>query len=227
MKKLSFLAAAAALALSTAGTAYAAKAAPVAVHVGNGVKVQQFVSNTSSAVLYDQTASDSGNGIVSQNFESTFDAYDNQAADDFVVPAGKSWTIKEIDVPGAYFNGVGPAVSQNVTIYSDKKGLPGKVVATFADVAGADNGTGSFKIKLPKKVKLTAGTYWVSVQANMDFAVGGEWAWENQTTTEGKGAAWQNPGDGFGSGCTKYAAESKCIPDSPGDHMFKLIGKGK
>ena len=226
MQKMSILAAAAALALSAAGTAYAAKA-PGAVHVGNGAKVQQFAGHNASPVLYDQTANDSGSGIVSQNFEATYDAYDAQGADDFVVPAGKTWKVSEIDVGGAYFNGSGPAMSQNVTFYKDKKGKPGAVVAEFMEVMGKDNGTGSFSIKLPKTVKLAGGKYWVSVQANMDYAVGGEWAWENQTTSEGKGAAWQNPGDGFGSGCTKYAAESKCIPDSPGDHMFKLIGKAK
>ena len=226
MKKLSFLAAAAALALSSAGVAYAAKAVPSAVNVGHGVKAAQLVHNTALTVLYDQTANDSGAGIVSQNFESTFDAYDNQAADDFVVPMGSKWLVKEVDVNGAYFNGSGPAMSQNVTFYKDKKGKPGAVVAEFMEVMGKDNGTGSFSIKLPKTVKLAGGKYWVSVQANMDFGVGGEWAWENQTTVEGKGAAWQNPGDGFGTGCIKYTTESSCI-SGYGDHMFMLMGAVK
>ena len=224
MQKMSILAAAAALALSAAGTAYAAKA-PGAVHVGNGAKVQQFAGHNASPVLYDQTANDSGNGIVSQNFESTFDAYDAQGADDFVVPAGKTWKVTEVDVAGAYFNGAGPSVSENVTFYTDKKGKPGKVVATFSNVAGADNGTGSFSIKLPKSVKLKSGTYWVSVQSNMDFSSGGEWAWENQTTNENSPGVWVNPGDGFGTGCTKYTNENTCIQAGLGDKLFKVLGK--
>jgi len=227
MQKLSLLAAAAALALSAAGSAHATKATPGAVHVGNGVKVQPFVSKGAMAVLYDQTANDSGSGIVSQNFEATYDAYDAQAADDFVVPAGASWRIKEVDVGGAYFNGSGPAVSENVTFYKDKKGKPGAVVAEFMEVSGVDNGSGSLKIKLPKTVRLDAGKYWVSVQANMDFSSGGEWAWENQSTVEGKAAMWQNPGDGFGSGCVKYANEDSCVNAGLGDHLFMLKGKSK
>ena len=39
-------------------------------------------------ILYDQTDNDSGLATSSQNFEAAFDAFDNQAADDFVVPGG-------------------------------------------------------------------------------------------------------------------------------------------
>src|SRR6185312_2531821 len=120
-------------------------------------------------------------------------------------------------------NGAGLARDENVTFYKNKKGLPGAVKKDFANLAGVDNGTGSFKIK-GAKVKLAAGTYWVSVQANLDFGVGGEWGWENQTTVVGKPAAWVNPGDGFGTGCTVYTTETTCIPDGQGDHMFTIKG---
>jgi hypothetical protein len=108
--------------------------------------------------------------------------------------------------------------------YKDKKGAPGKEVASF-DVAGADNGFGSFVIKLPKAVKLKAGHYWMSVQANMDFSAGGEWGWENQVETVGSSAMWENPNGGFGTGCNKWSVENVCIPDGQGDHMFTLRGK--
>jgi hypothetical protein len=184
------------------------------------------------AVLYSQEGTDSGIGIVSQNFESTFDIYDSQAADDFKVPGGTTWVVNEVDVIGVYFNGAGLARDENVTFYKGKKHLPGAVVGSTQTVAGADNGTGSFNIMLPTKVKLKGGTgsgvqYWVSVQANMDFSVGGEWGWENQTTVVGDPAAWENPGGGFGIGCTTYTQETTCIPDGQGDHMFVIKGKVK
>ena len=177
-------------------------------------------------VLYDQTSNDSGIGIVSQNFESTFNAYDAQAADDFTVPANTVWNVTEVDVIGVYFNGAGLARDENITIYKSKKHLPGAVVFT-SEIAGTDNGTGSFNIMIPK-TKLKGGAsgtqYWVSVQANMDFLVGGEWGWENQTTSEGTAAVWENPGNGFATGCTTYTTETTCIPDGEGDHMFVLKG---
>ena len=38
------------------------------------------------------------NSLTSQDFETAFDAYDNQGADDFMVPAGETWNIESIDV---------------------------------------------------------------------------------------------------------------------------------
>ena len=38
-----------------------------------------------------------------------------------------------------------------------------------------------FHIVLPTPLTLAPGTYWVSVQANMDFPVGGEWGWTDRT----------------------------------------------
>jgi hypothetical protein len=220
------MATAAAVALSVGGVASAARPAASSAHHAKAHAVSKSSINRSLTVLYDQSNNDSGIGIVSQNFESTFAAYDAQAADDFTVPNGSKWQIREVDAMGVYFNGSGPATSQNVFFYKDKKGLPGKQVAAFT-VNGSDN-FGSFAMTLPGKGKsLRAGTYWLSVVANMDFFVGGEWGWENQTTVEGHPAAWRNPGDGFGGGCTSWAQENVCIPLGQADHMFTLRGKSR
>jgi hypothetical protein len=74
-------------------------------------------------------------------------------------------------------------------------------------------------------VKLRAGTYWVSVQANLDFNVGGQWAWENEVNIVGGDAMWQNPGDGFGTGCTTWGPENTCTPNGQGDTIFALKGR--
>jgi hypothetical protein len=219
MNKTMLLAAGAVLALTGAASA-AGHIAPA----GHGV-VKAFPRSgldRSSGVLYDQHGTDSGIGIVSQNFESTYDAYDAAAADDFTV--GKKWKVSEVDVTGVYFNGSGPARDETVTFYKDSGGLPGAAVNSQT-VAGSDSG-GSFNIPL-KSVKLKAGTYWVSVYANMDFGAGGEWGWENQLSVVGNPAAWQNPGGGFGIGCTSWTTETSCIPDGQGDHEFTIKGKGK
>jgi len=221
MNKSVLLAAAAVLALS-AGGASAASRPSMAQHSVKAHSINRNAVNRSLSTLYDQSANDSGIGIVSQNFESSFDVYDAQAADDFTVPSGSKWIISEIDVNGVYFNGSGPAVSENVTFYKDKNGKPGKIVDSFTS-AGSDS-FGSFVITPANPVKLKAGTYWMSVQVNLDFGAGGEWGWENQSTSEGTAAQWVNAGDGFGTGCTTYTTENVCIPDGQGDHMFVLKG---
>src|SRR5205085_1876798 len=45
------------------------------------------------AVLYDQSAADEFGGVNSQKYEAALADYDAQAADDFIVPAGQSWTV--------------------------------------------------------------------------------------------------------------------------------------
>jgi hypothetical protein len=216
------------LVLATAAILACGLASAAPTVAGHGKVVAPPVN--AAGTLYSQNGTDSGIGIVSQNFESSFDIYDARAADDFTVPKGKTWSVAEVDVTGVYFNGAGPARDENVTFYKTTNGLPGAVVADHTGLAGADNGTGSFNIK-GAKAKLKGGTkkkgttYWVSVQANMDFSTGGEWGWENQTTVVGNPAAWENPGGGFGVGCTTYTTETTCIPDGQGDHMFTIKGK--
>jgi len=208
------------------GTAAGARpsVSPKSVHHGSA---HVFVKpNSTLANLYNQNDNDALVGIVSQNFETDFDAYDSQGADDFKVKTGVTWKVKEVDVTGVYFNGSGLAVSENVTFYKDAGGLPGAIKKAYTGVVGADNGTGSFAITLPTATKLLSGKYWVSVQANMDFGVGGEWGWETRTLQHKNPAAWQNPGDGFATGCTTWGNMQTCIgPLGEGpDFMFALQG---
>jgi len=180
------------------------------------------------SVLYDQNNNDAGVGIVSQDFtDSGFDIYDSNGADDFTVPAGATWRVGAIGVGGLYFNGFGPAASATVTIYADNGGLPGTVLASV-QAQGKSFG-GSFHARIPGGVILSSGTYWVSVQATMAFSAGGEWAWETRTVQSGNAAVWQNPGDGFASGCTSYANMQNCIGalgEGP-DFMFTVMGNSQ
>ncbi len=170
--------------------------------------------------IYDQTGNDAGVGTISQNFESTFDAYDSQAADDFTVPAGETWTVFEVDVVGRFTEFSGSfrhANSENVFFYQDSGGLPGDLIHAFPSLKGTGSENGSFAIPLSGKgLALKTGHYWISVQIGMDAGYG-EWFWDNQTTTEGDPAAWQNPGNGFGTGCTTWEPENECFGTKPGN----------
>lgn len=229
MNKMMLLTTTAMFGLAAAGMSYADGQHPTASSAGARI-VRHGPSNNGSScgglpVLYEQDPTstgqaDSGIGIVSQNFEATFDQYDAQAADDFRVPAG-GWTISEVEVTGVYFNGPGPAVSETVTFYENSPtNKPGAVINSFT-VTGTDSG-GSFCI--PISQALNAGHYWVSVVANMDFQSGGEWGWENLVPPKvRKWAHWRNPGFGFGV-CKHWRKEKNCIPDGQGDHIFTLRG---
>ena len=108
--------------------------------------------------------------------------------------------VDQVDVAGTYFNGFGPMDSVNVNFYSDASGLPGSQVATRPNLTVGDT-NGSLTIPIPSAVSLPAGHYWVSVQANMDFGVGGQWGWDDRSVLSNNEAAWQNPGGGFGRLC--------------------------
>jgi hypothetical protein len=184
-------------------------------------------------VLYDQSNNAGAQSTNSQNFETANDPFDNTAADDFVVPAGQTWNVSQVRAPGVYFNGTGPAASFNVTVYPDASGFPGASPACTRSAAAYTNASGVFSITMSPACALPAGTYWVSIQANMDFPVGGQWGWTDRTIQSNSAAAWRNPGGGFAvPNCTANwgrrggtTASGGCNID-PGvpDQMFQIVG---
>jgi hypothetical protein len=180
-----------------------------------------------TVVLYDQTDSLT-DGINSQDFEAANASFSNQAADDFVVPAADgAWTIHAVHALGEYFNGPGPMPSVNVFFYADAGGLPGAVVSSHAGVTTFLDNAGTLTVDLSSApVVLPAGTYWVSVQARMDFTPGGQWFWYSRTAQSGAAAAWRNPGNGFNTGCINWGTRGSACGISPGapDQGFRLDG---
>lgn len=153
-------------------------------------------------ILYNQNSNNSGVGILSDNFTSgSFTSYDDQAADDFVIPKGQVWTITQVDVSGVYFDGTGPATSEDVIFYKNaKSGEPGNAVkkGTFKTLAGT--GGPGFALKLPGKgVVLKAGHYWVSVVANVNYSSGGEWGWFEDANVQNDSAVYRDAGSGWQS----------------------------
>ena len=196
------------------GTSSAAPAAPTPT----------FPSSPTD-VLYDQMDSPASvpGGVTSQDFETAFDTFDSFAADDFVVPAGQSWDISGVDVAGEY-NGAGPAASFNVFFYANAAGnVPGTLVASR--LANPFTNAANASITLTSPVSLSAGTYWVSVQARQDIGTAGQWFWDNRTASSNQGAAWQNPGGGFSGTCHSWTRKMTCLPTQNGpDQLFRLLG---
>jgi len=65
----------------------------------------------------------------------------------------------------------------------------------------------------------------MSVRANMLFLPDGQWFWNERTVQTLNPFVWENPGDGFGTGCITFSyAQDQCNADFP-DLTFQLMGE--
>ena len=181
-----------------------------------------------AGVLYNQynnPATKPPLGIGSQKFEPAMAPFDDQAADDFVFTYPFNNVITGVRVMGEYSEGGGPASSFNVYIYGNGPGhIPGGQVSARFNLPYTGTPP-DFTINLISLVTLGPGTYWISVQARQDFNPAGQWFWHNRTIQSNAGAAWQNPGDGYGTGCTTWNRKNACMPDQVWpDQVFQILG---
>ena len=182
-------------------------------------------------VLWDQynnPATEPPVGIGSQDFEPTLNTLDDQAADDFALatpPPGINIYITAVRVMGEYSQGGGPASSFNVYFYNNGTGnLPGTLIGAYLNLSYTGTPP-DFTINLPHPIPVGPGTHWVSVQARQDFNTNGQWFWHNRTIQSNAGAAWQNPDDGYGTGCITWNRKNACMPDQVWpDQVFQILG---
>lgn len=175
-----------------------------------------------STVLYDRVGNDSGNGAPVQNFSSSYDAYDSEGADDFVVPAG-GWTISSFNMVTTV--GTPLTTVASVNIYPDAAGMPGTAPACSYAAAPANVTATGTTITLPTTCPLAAGTYWFAVSVDVDFGTGGQIFWSNRTDQANSLSVWRNPADGFGSGCTNWDTVPNCaVGGSFPDFQFQVVG---
>jgi hypothetical protein len=175
---------------------------------------------------YNKAATEPPVGIGSQQFEPAMAAFDDQAADDFII--GNGWGaayMTGVRVMGEYSAGGGPASSFNIYFYQNDAGnLPGALIVSFMDLPYVAT-TPDFLICLPYPFGIGPGIYWVSVQARQDSKPNGQWFWHNRTVQSISGAIWQNPGDGYGTGCITWNRKGACIPDQVWpDQVFQIVG---
>lgn len=185
-----------------------------------------FHHSPAKQVLYNQNSNPSFAYVNSQNDTGGDTQYNDQAADDFVVPAGQTWKVTEVDVTGccAYTT----SITENVFFYKDKNGVPGRLVrnGSFLNLNGTGNP--SFAMSLGTGVRLKAGHYWVSVVVNCDYETGCGWGWGETSTISNDAALWENPGNGHTTGCTTWTALGTCLGSAyTGDLMFELQGRSK
>jgi hypothetical protein len=222
MKTKLLLAATAVIALTT-GSAMAAHPSG-AFH---GPRANPVVRHSpAKQVLYSQNSDSSFAYVNSQNYTSGVTADNDQSADDFIVPSGKTWKITEVDVTGCC-SGTS-SITENVYFYKDNDGTPGKLVkhGSFTNLSGTGNP--NFAISLGNGVKLKPGHYWVSVVVNCNSGDGCGWGWGVRSTIANDPALWENPGNGRDTGCTTWTTFETCFGSAyAGDLMFELQGKSR
>jgi len=215
------------IAVAVSGLASATPQIPAGAAGWSGIHAALPAPDSPAVILWDQTDNVGTNGFPSQNFEASFNAFDNQGADNFTVPAATTWSIDTVRVLGSYSAGGGPVPNVDVLIYSDTAGLPGAQVYSALAVVPSADAAGDLTIPLAAPAVLGAGQYWISVIANMNFSPTGQWFWSTRTVANAPPYAWRNPGNGFGTGCITWSSGAATCGVGGGvepDALFRLDG---
>ena len=191
-------------------------------------KYPRHAAPLGSTVLYDQSGT-ADNGVPAQINQSSSASYDAEGADDFVVTDATGWNVSGFNFQVS-FTGAPTGPTYNIAVYPDNSGTPAVApTCTYTGVAGVlDGSQTSLSVALPTVCALPQGTYWVAFAVDVDFPP--QAFWSNEATPGlGNNAVWQNPGDGFGSGCTTWTDPALCGGTSPvggGNpaNLFQVVG---
>jgi hypothetical protein len=187
--------------------------------VSNSVGKSPVLLPESRAILYQQSDGTLA-GQASQDFETVYDAYDCQGADDFYVPAGMQWTIQTVTATGS---GSATATVANVLIYADNAGIPATTATTSLMGLTCTNTSGVLTINIPGGIVLGPGHYWVSVQDAAPYGTFGQWWWTRNSIVYNSQSCWRNPNNGFGTGYTSWTSMGVATGVAS-DLIFRLEG---
>lgn len=181
-------------------------------------------------VLWDQGTPTGTTVISSENrLDLGASAFDTEGADDFVVPAGKTWMLDGVDVVGEYYGQgqLGPAESVDVQVYADRSGLPGTVTCSYFGLHPVRGlAAGDFEVNFPSPCRVLAGRSWVKVQAEIDFNDANQWGWAERQPVRERASVWRNPGGGYQTFCDDWGRrQADCGIGSHPDFAFRLRGK--
>ena len=186
---------------------------------------QTYLSQLLHILLHDQTPLASSDTFIVQQSDIYGGIYSCQAADDFTVPAGEAWQLTTVTVMG---QASAKTHTATVVIHSgDNGGIPGAVLASFESVPATDDGSGNLTISLETEagdpLLLAPGNYWMSYTTVRDYETAGLWYGVSNAVQSGYPAVWQNPGNGWQTGCTSWAPLADCLEKGP-DIAFSLSG---
>jgi hypothetical protein len=183
----------------------------------------------SDAILFDQSGIADAIAPV-QDYQSEFDIYDSEGADDFIIADPAGWTVGAVNFQMSY-NGSPEGDTYDVTFYEDANGSPGQKSCVYAGLSGVlDASETALSIALPTPCELASGHYWVALSANLDFPLRAYWSVGPGTAVNNIGN-WREPGDGDDTGCIDWTPMSACTtPDDStigfGERnlLFQIVG---
>ncbi len=178
-------------------------------------------------IVYDQSADEQYGGyIVSQFFTDTASAdLSSEAADDFEVPAGETWTVGSFGVWGTWWQDSGGNPEKiDIYIYEDNDGQPADnpidfyVEETdfyseewFETEGSYEYLHGYYNFTFPTPISFTEGHYWISFQVHDSYDKVGQFGWDDVTKTNWEAWHWRNPGGGFFNGSFPDWAPSNAV----------------
>lgn len=180
-----------------------------------------FTVNVIEPALYDQSGSVTFSA-PSQNFLDL--GLVVQAADDFTVPAGATWTVEKLIANGE--GGNAPSITDaTVVIYEDNGGLPGAEVYNSGSITPtSEPDVYDLNLELPEALELGEGSYWLSVYTNLALSEEQfQWAWSTQSTVVGNEAVLRDDGVFF-EGITDWTPQSIVYDFTPEDQVFQIFG---
>jgi hypothetical protein len=217
-----------------------AGAATTAVHAASSLRNAKPASPktvprdaASGMVLYRQTGTYTGAAVA----QTSTDGNNASGADDFTVTDANGWTISAFNFAVVLPNySPSAGLSYNVDVYPDASGhpaFPGVCSAHFA--AGiVDNDNTMLSVPLPQACVLPQGSYWVALQANNNndssqpLVPQVDWSGYTAAVIPGWPASWENPGNGYGTGCDVWTPATGCnySIDSLGFDVIGFPGGG-
>jgi hypothetical protein len=170
-----------------------------------------FSSLLKSQVYVDQITGNIDQGGRPAQYFPDFGFCPIETADDFTVPSGSTWNIDSVFTEGSFSTGFGSSSFDTVivTFFNDNSGMPGNSFIMDTIILDSTNTDNKLEVVLTNTIQLSAGTYWISVDAVMPFnnglPPGGQW-FQGAYGATPTGNEWylRDPCDLFATGITAW-----------------------
>jgi hypothetical protein len=172
-------------------------------------------------LVYDQRSLPISNGKAAQDFEPSRSNRDSEGVDDFENAGTGVWMINKVVVMGSYSSTTASVASLDIVFLQDSSGPGAQICATTGTVTNDDRG--DLTVVLDPVCSIPPGTYWLVVQANLDYGPNcDQWYWDSSPDAVGSNALWRNPQAGFPTVCTDWATLPDCFGSGETSFLFAL-----